>query len=164
MSVATPTVLPRPLRFLTLLPEPPKPHPVPISRRRVYGHLNAIRDIQREMDDLSDEETELEEQTMLIHNRGFGWLIPIGRSLTQQEEKNDQADDTDESDSGNSNAVPSVLEDDGENESAQDLDASMEDLDDEDVTGDTEDTDDMNEEDTPPFDASFDEETSDFLQ
>ena len=26
---------------------------------------------------------------MTIHNRGFGFLVPIGRSLTRQEEKND---------------------------------------------------------------------------
>lgn len=26
---------------------------------------------------------------MSVHNRGFGFLVPIGRSLTRQEEKND---------------------------------------------------------------------------
>ena len=26
---------------------------------------------------------------MSIHNRGFNFLVPIGRNLTQQEEKND---------------------------------------------------------------------------
>lgn len=26
---------------------------------------------------------------MNIHNRGFSFLVPIGRNLTQQEEKND---------------------------------------------------------------------------
>ena len=57
------------------------------------------------MDDLSDEETELEElvrltrltrglltqhgQNMNVHNRGYSFLIPIGRTLTQLEEKND---------------------------------------------------------------------------
>jgi len=67
--------------------------------------MNAFRDIQREMDDLSDEENELEDlvreaammychsltrfQNMHVHNRGFGFLVPIGRSLTRQEEKND---------------------------------------------------------------------------
>ena len=61
MSVATPTILQRPLKFPDLLPRPPQPHPLPLSRRRVYGQLNAVRDLQREMDDLSDEENELED-------------------------------------------------------------------------------------------------------
>jgi hypothetical protein len=109
MSVATPTVLPRPPIFPHLLPKPPQPHPVPLPKHgRVYGHLNATRDLQREMDDLSDEENELEDivstvisvflilphnlfQNIFIHNRGYNFLIPIGRSLTQQEEKNDVA-------------------------------------------------------------------------
>jgi hypothetical protein len=105
---------------------------------------------------------------MHIHNRGFNFLIPIGRVLTQQEEKNDvsspfshtancaspsppitccsvylffidtvycvstmQADEeTDGSGSEQSDGGPSLMEDDGENDSNQDLDASMEDLDD----------------------------------
>ena len=61
MSVATPTLLPRPPKFPHLLPKPPQPHPIPLSRQRVYEHLNAVRDLQREMDDLSDEENELED-------------------------------------------------------------------------------------------------------
>jgi hypothetical protein len=51
-----------------------------------------------------------------------------------------------------------VLEDDGENDSTQDLDASMEDLD-EDITADTEDNGDVNEGDT----EEFEEEPSDLL-
>ena len=61
MFVATPTLLPRPPKFPHLLPKAPQPHPVPLSRRQIYGHLNAVRDLQREMDDLSDEENELED-------------------------------------------------------------------------------------------------------
>lgn len=61
MSAATPTILPRQPKFPLLLPKPPQPHITPIPRRRVYGHLNAVRDLQREMDDLSDEENELED-------------------------------------------------------------------------------------------------------
>lgn len=60
-AVATPTLLPREPKFPHCLPKPPQPHPIPLSRRPVYGHLNAVRDLQREMDDLSDEENELED-------------------------------------------------------------------------------------------------------
>lgn len=66
MSVATPTLLPRAPKFPHLLPKPPQPHPVPLSHERVYGHLNAFRDLQKEMDDLSDEETELEDIVRVI--------------------------------------------------------------------------------------------------
>lgn len=81
------------------------------------------------------------------------FLVPIGRSLTQQEEKNDVRDfsafffafydfgtycyrwdsqaEEDSDESEGSAGAPSVAEDEGENESAQDLDASMEDLDEE---------------------------------
>ncbi|KAF8623463.1 hypothetical protein AX15_006247 [Amanita polypyramis BW_CC] len=138
MSVATPTLLQRPLKFPELLPKPPQPHPVPLSRRRVYGHLNAVRDLQREMDDLSEEENELEDITLHIHNRGFNFLIPIGCVLTQQEEKNDADEETEGSGSEQSDGGQSLMEDDGENDSNQDLDASMDDLD-EDITPDSED-------------------------
>ncbi|RDB21458.1 hypothetical protein Hypma_011856 [Hypsizygus marmoreus] len=150
MSVASPTLLPRPSKFPHLLPKPPQPHPMPLSHRRVYGHLNAVRDLQREMDDLSDEENELEDINLSIHNRGYGFLVPIGRALTQQEEKNDADEDSDDSDdSSRSGGAPSVAGDDGENDSAQDLDASMEDLD-EDATADT-DNEDMAEGETEDF-------------
>ena len=76
--------------------------------RRV-GKLIMRRDLVQEMDDLSDEEAELEDsvrqqqtyyrvlflltvdvkQTHEIKNRGYGFLVPIGKVLTQHEEKND---------------------------------------------------------------------------
>jgi len=65
-------------------------------------------------------------------------------------------EDTDDSNSAHSGAAQSVLEDDGENDSAQDLDASMDDLDG-DVTADTEDNEEMEEGDT----EEYDEEISD---
>lgn len=62
MSVATPTVLPRSPLFPNLLPRPPQPHPTPLSKHgQRSGRLNSLRDLQREMDDLSDEEEELED-------------------------------------------------------------------------------------------------------
>ena len=67
MSGATPTLLPRNPIFPLLLPKPPQPHPIPLPKRRVYNHINAFRDLQREMDDLSDEENELEDLASLLH-------------------------------------------------------------------------------------------------
>ena len=67
MSVATPTLLPRPQVFPLLLPKPPQPHPTPLPKRRVYGRLNARRDLQRELDDLSDEENEVEDIVSVIY-------------------------------------------------------------------------------------------------
>ncbi|KAJ7145410.1 hypothetical protein C8R43DRAFT_1012703 [Mycena crocata] len=132
-AVASPTILPRPPLFPRLLPKPPHPDPVPLpSQGKTYGRLNASRNLQREMDDLSDEENELEEMNMAMRNRGFGTLIPMGRNLTQQEEKNDAEEEADDdSDSNPSHGPPSVGEDVGET-STQDLDASMEDLDEDD--------------------------------
>jgi hypothetical protein len=69
MSGATPTLLPRRPIYPFLLPKPPQPHPTPLPERRVYSHLNAFRDLQREMDDLSDEENELEELACLFLSR-----------------------------------------------------------------------------------------------
>ncbi|KAG6808505.1 hypothetical protein H0H92_003932 [Tricholoma furcatifolium] len=127
MSVLTPTLIPRPRLFPHLLPKPPQPHPLPLSNRRVYNNLNTVRDLQREMEDLSDEENELE----------------------------DIADeDSEGSDSGHSNGAQSLAEDDGENDSAPDLDASMEDLD-EDAGIETDENDEMGE-----GDDDFEEESS----
>ncbi|PPQ77505.1 hypothetical protein CVT25_011302 [Psilocybe cyanescens] len=164
MSGARPTLLSHESHFPRLLPKPPQPHPVPLPKERIYGHLNAYRDIQREMDDLSDEEHELDElashslPNTAVRGRGFAFLVPIGRSLTLQEEKNDAEDESEDSASMHTGGPPSILEDDGENDSGQDLDASMEDLDD-DITGDTEDNEDMNEGDT----EEYDEEASDLV-
>ena|SRR6267154_2329676 len=108
LMVATPTVLPRPPLFPTLMPRPQQPYPTPLAipGRRV-GKLIMRRDLVQEMDDLSDEEAELEDtvrqtscyrvlftdgdvkQTLEIKNRGYGFLVPIGKVLTQHEEKND---------------------------------------------------------------------------
>ncbi len=62
MSGATPTLIPSPFLFPPLLPNIPRPFTVPLPRRRVYRHLNAFRDLGREMDDLSDEENELDDE------------------------------------------------------------------------------------------------------
>ncbi|KAL0946568.1 hypothetical protein HGRIS_012771 [Hohenbuehelia grisea] len=150
MTAATPTLIPRDSIFPRLLPRAPQPHPIPIPHRNKYSHFNAFRDLQREMDDLSEEENELEDATMAVHSRGYNWLIPIGRYFTQQEERNDADEDSEDSGTAQSGGAPSIMEDEGENDSAPDLDASMEDMDDEE--GDEEETgDEMGDDDTGDF-------------
>ncbi|KAJ3710697.1 hypothetical protein C8R42DRAFT_372918 [Lentinula raphanica] len=112
----------------------------------IYGHLNARRNMQRELDDLSEEEVELEELNQAVTQRGFSFLVPIGKTLTVTEEKNDAAEE-EESDyaSPASNGPPSV-DDDGDGDN--DLDASMEDMDDSmNNDEDEEDNEDLDEED-----------------
>lgn len=62
MSAATPTLIPRGGHFPALLPPVPsrgEPKP-PTFRGRSDGRINAVRDLAREMEDLSDEEVEVE--------------------------------------------------------------------------------------------------------
>jgi hypothetical protein len=68
LMVATPTVLPRPPLFPTLMPRPQQPYPTPLAipGRRV-GKLIMRRDLVQEMDDLSDEEAELEDTVRQHH-------------------------------------------------------------------------------------------------
>ncbi|KAF4576295.1 hypothetical protein AB1N83_003087 [Pleurotus pulmonarius] len=129
MSVGRPTVLPRDPIFPLLLPTPPQPHPVPYQKSTNLDNVIRRRNLEKEMDELSDEENELEDMNLLVRNRGFNFLIPIGRTVTQQEERNDADDESDESSSEEGGGAVSVGEDDGDNDSGQDLDASMEDMD-----------------------------------
>lgn len=49
------------------MPQPPKPHPVPLPKQgHDYGHFNAFRDLQRELDDLSDEENAIEDMVRVL--------------------------------------------------------------------------------------------------
>ena len=61
--VSSPTVIPRSPVFPRLLPLPPHPHPIPPapSFQRRERFIN-YRDIWREMDELSDEESAIEAQ------------------------------------------------------------------------------------------------------
>ncbi|KAH9975167.1 hypothetical protein BJV74DRAFT_798835 [Russula compacta] len=173
MSVATPTVLPRPPLFPTLMPRPRQPYPTPLAvPGRRAGRLILRRDLVQEMDDLSDEEAELEDNMLEVKNRGYGFLVPIGKMLTQHEEKNDVDDGSEVDESARSSRPESPTDEgdgdgdgngDGEGEGegegdvdvegeededgGTDLDAGLDDMD-EDVantTGETEFFDDMDE-------------------
>ncbi|KZS90017.1 hypothetical protein SISNIDRAFT_525795 [Sistotremastrum niveocremeum HHB9708] len=128
--VLSPTLIQPPPPFPLLLPDPPQPYPVPLPKygqRRQY--FNARRDLCKELADLSDSENEFEEMTEDIKHRGFSFLIPLGKTLTQHEEKNDaQADESSDDEQSTHSPVGSQVEE-GENDSAVDLDANMEDLD-----------------------------------
>ncbi|CDO73594.1 hypothetical protein BN946_scf185014.g64 [Trametes cinnabarina] len=136
MSVASPTVLPRSPVFPRLLPLPPHPHPIPPapSMQRRERFIN-YRDLWREMEELSEEEHAVDDQHLEIKNRGYNFLIPIGRTWTQHEEKNDADDASDGSDGTDHSGDDNSLMDEDENSSdeedddEQDLDADMEDMD-----------------------------------
>ncbi|KAG9318613.1 methylenetetrahydrofolate reductase-domain-containing protein [Chiua virens] len=107
MSIASPTLIPRPPNVPLVLPKAP----------------------HREADDLSDEENDLEDCNLHVRNRGFAWYIPTGRHTTQLEEKNDADDDSEDSSSGHTGEGTTPHE---ENEdSGPDLDAGIEDMDEE---------------------------------
>lgn len=91
MACASASLIAKPDLFPHLRPELPRPYPTPLPKRggRLPTRIPLSRDIWREMDDLSEEENDLEDMTDNIRNRGYTWLIPMGRTLTQQEEKND---------------------------------------------------------------------------
>ncbi|OJT01599.1 hypothetical protein TRAPUB_7941 [Trametes pubescens] len=136
MSVASPTVLPRSPIFPRLLPLPPHPHPIPPapSMQRRERFIN-YRDLWREMEELSDEENAVDDQMLEIKNRGYSFLIPIGRTWTQHEEKNDAEDASEGSEGTEHTGDNNSLMDEDENsteeedEEDQDLDADMEDMD-----------------------------------
>ncbi|KAH9066396.1 hypothetical protein EDB87DRAFT_715524 [Lactarius vividus] len=167
MSVATPTVLPRPPLFPSIMPRAHQPYPTPLTvPGRPMGRLILRRDFVQEMDDLSEEEAELEDNTLEVKNRGYGFLVPIGKMLTQHEEKND-ADEGSEVDESARSSHPESPTDDGEGDGdgdgdvtadgedegeededgGMDLDAEIEDMDDDlaNTTAETEDLDDVDD-------------------
>jgi len=67
MSVATATVIPRQPRFPALLPSPTGPRPIPQRPQGTpYAHMNAHRDLNRELDDLSEEEADILEIVRIL--------------------------------------------------------------------------------------------------
>ncbi|KAI5834877.1 hypothetical protein K523DRAFT_262024 [Schizophyllum commune Tattone D] len=147
MAAASPTLLPRESRFPLVLPHLNQPYIKPLPRKvQVYGRLNAYRNLEQEIADLEDEEASLDTAMRNIRDRGFNFLVPIGRNLTQQEEKNDareddgEDDDVDDSGSEEGASQPSTQQTDAseedeeeeEEEEEEDLDASMEDRDEDD--------------------------------
>lgn len=62
MSFGAPTLLPGSPQFPILLPQPPLHHPTPLpAYHSAPGGLKYRRNLNREMDDLSDEEDELDD-------------------------------------------------------------------------------------------------------
>lgn len=61
MSTVSPTLLPRHPIFPNLLPDVPKPHPLPLAPKSSHPpeRLSDVRNLRAEMDDLSDEETDI---------------------------------------------------------------------------------------------------------
>jgi len=141
--MVSPTLLPPPPPFPLLLPRIPHAYPTPLPPRhpnassRTRLKFAARRDWARELEELSEEEAELDQMTNEVQHRGQNFLIPIGRTLTHQEEKTDAQGDADESDEseqdGDANQEGENAETapDAEPETADevDLDAEMEDLD-----------------------------------
>ncbi|EJD53186.1 hypothetical protein AURDEDRAFT_81444 [Auricularia subglabra TFB-10046 SS5] len=143
-SVPSPTLIPLRPKFPLLLPIPPQPHALPLAPRSWRKvRLASRRDINNELAQLSEEETEIEEQLQGVRTRGSTFLVPIGKTMTLQEEKNDTFDPqihsnfsqaaTETSDGGSeeSDGTGGDEGDNGESASGveQDLDASLEDMD-----------------------------------
>ena len=81
MSAATPTLIPRGGHFPALLPPVPsrgEPKP-PTFRGRSDARINTVRDLTREMEDLSDEEAEVDALVSMansfVQSRGTGRLF-----------------------------------------------------------------------------------------
>ncbi|KIJ69122.1 hypothetical protein HYDPIDRAFT_23979 [Hydnomerulius pinastri MD-312] len=131
MSIASPTLIPRPPIIPLVLPKAPHVGPTPLPKAdRFQGRINHRRDWLREADDLSEEEDDLEDCNSHVRTRGFVWYIPIGRHTTQLEEKNDAEEESDESSSGHTDEGSPPLNEEND-DSGPDLDASMEDMDEE---------------------------------
>ncbi|KIM55041.1 hypothetical protein SCLCIDRAFT_317090 [Scleroderma citrinum Foug A] len=132
MSIVSPTLVPREPVTPLVLSKVSHFGPTPLVKRdRFHGRFSTRRDLQREMDDLSDEENDLEDCNIYVRNRGFSWYIPVGRHATKLEEKNDAEEDSEGSESGQSGDHSPSINGEENDESGVDLDASMEDRDDE---------------------------------
>lgn len=66
MAVASPTLIPRPPVIPLVLPRAPQVNPTTLPKLDRYpGRMDLRRDFQRDIEDLSDEETELEDAVRL---------------------------------------------------------------------------------------------------
>ncbi|KAG8898910.1 hypothetical protein FRB99_007070 [Tulasnella sp. 403] len=145
------TLIPPVPEFPFLLPPPPQPHPTPLpSHRRIK--LLSKRSLVTEANDLSDEEAEVDDALLAVRNRGAAFLIPLGKRHTLMEERADLQVSSDgsstemdaASERGGSQAEDAEGEPDLEEE--QDLDASMENLDEEEEEEEVDDDDEGEEE------------------
>lgn len=80
MPVTSPTLVPRPPIIPLVLPRAPHVNPTPLPKLDRYpGRMDLRRDLQREFEDLSEEEEELEESVRCIP---FICSVVNQRSLT----------------------------------------------------------------------------------
>ncbi|KAG2100195.1 uncharacterized protein F5147DRAFT_839271 [Suillus discolor] len=148
MPITSPTLVPRPPIIPVVLPRAPQVNPTPLPKLdRHPGRMDTRHDLQREIDDLSDEENELEDSES---------RVPVARSYWAEHDAVGEEqmpgfscfveDDSDGADTGQSGGGPSMNEDGEENDdSGADLDASMDDMDDEGETGTANEAEDAND-------------------
>jgi len=104
-----PTLIPPMPSFPFLLPDPPQPHPMPLSSRGGYVRFSSRRDLHQEADDLSDEEAEVEDAMQDIKHWGESFLIPLGKQMTLEDEKADE-NDSSEGESSDHSPAPSEMQ------------------------------------------------------
>ncbi|QRV99751.1 hypothetical protein RhiJN_27770 [Ceratobasidium sp. AG-Ba] len=94
VSSISPTLLPQPQLFPFMLSKLHQPYPTPIPRHRPtkFSHR---RDLKEEGDILSDEEMEVEEALGEIRGYGHGFMIPLGKQMTLDEENADVGEPSD---------------------------------------------------------------------
>ncbi|KAG8757924.1 hypothetical protein FRC14_001165 [Serendipita sp. 396] len=144
--------------------------PYPLPKRKVppkeLGPIR-VRDLYDEARDLSEEELEFESRCAELKDRGFMYMIPLGRTLTLHEEKIDrgsespsEAGQAEEVSVENDVTVPINTTEDAEIEEEQDLDADIDDLDEEEEEEEDEEDDgdgDLNAEPSPEEDDAMSE-------
>ncbi|KIJ69121.1 hypothetical protein HYDPIDRAFT_164771 [Hydnomerulius pinastri MD-312] len=77
MSIASPTLIPRPPVIPLVLPKAPHVGPTPLPKAdRFQGRINHRRDLLREADDLSEEENDLED-CIIVEGTDWGRWIEL---------------------------------------------------------------------------------------
>ncbi|KAG1855086.1 hypothetical protein C8R48DRAFT_675396 [Suillus tomentosus] len=138
MPIISPTLVPRPPIIPIILPRTPQVNPTPLPKLDRYpGRMDTRRDLQREI------ETRRTNLKILYMPPPKESRVPVACSYWAEHDAvgEEREDDPDGSDTGQSGGGPSNNED-GEE---ADLDASMEDMDDESETGTASEAEDAND-------------------